>query len=151
MFTFQLLNNNIYSYTIKSHLALGNLAKLVFWSILLLKIEKFVSVFFGDRIFLGNKRKYFTYIWGLNQVIVRPTKMRFFKFFSVENQRNISDVFFCLWIISNRETNFFNTLFSVNMSNFCRLSVWGLIMTWYSEKMMISNRCICGFMPNFHK
>ena len=30
MFTFQFLNDNIYSYTIKSHLALDNLAKLVF-------------------------------------------------------------------------------------------------------------------------
>ena len=24
-------------------------------------------------------------------------------------------------------------------------------MTWFSEKMLISNRCICGFMPNLHK
>ena len=34
------LNNKIYSYTKKSHLALGNLPKLVFWSILSFKIEK---------------------------------------------------------------------------------------------------------------
>ena len=27
----------------------------------------------------------------------------------------------------------------------------GLTMTWYSEKMPISNRCICGLMPNLIK
>ena len=26
-----------------------------------------------------------------------------------------------------------------------------LQITWFSEKMLISNRCICGFMPNLHK
>ena len=26
-----------------------------------------------------------------------------------------------------------------------------LTMTWFSEKMMISYTCICGFMPNSHK
>ena len=24
-------------------------------------------------------------------------------------------------------------------------------MTWFSEKMLISTRCICGFMPKLHK
>ena len=24
-------------------------------------------------------------------------------------------------------------------------------MTWFCEKMLISNRCICGFMPKLHK
>ena len=33
-FTFPFLSDKIYNYTKKSHLALGNLAKLVFWSIL---------------------------------------------------------------------------------------------------------------------
>ena len=27
----------------------------------------------------------------------------------------------------------------------------GLMMTWYSEKIMISTRSICGFMPNLSK
>jgi hypothetical protein len=34
VFTFQFLNDKIYSYTKKGHLAIGNLEKLVFWSIL---------------------------------------------------------------------------------------------------------------------
>ena len=25
------------------------------------------------------------------------------------------------------------------------------MISWYSEKMLISNRCMCGFMPNSHK
>ena len=25
------------------------------------------------------------------------------------------------------------------------------MMTWFSEKMFIYTRCICGFMPNLHK
>ena len=37
---FRFLNNKIYSYTKKNYLALGNLAKLMFWSILSIKIEK---------------------------------------------------------------------------------------------------------------
>ena len=27
----------------------------------------------------------------------------------------------------------------------------GLVMPWFSEKVLISDRCICGFMPNLHK
>ena len=56
VFNFQFLNDKIYSYTKKSHLALGNLAKLVFWSILLLKVNnEFVSVFSGNRFFEGTR------------------------------------------------------------------------------------------------
>ena len=40
VFTFQFFNDTIYSYTKKRHLTLGNLAKLVFWSILLFKNGK---------------------------------------------------------------------------------------------------------------
>ena len=55
----------------KSHLTLCNLAQLVFWSILSFKNWKvntlFVSVFSGDRLFWGNKRKCFTHIPGLEE------------------------------------------------------------------------------------
>ena len=40
VFTFQFLSDKIYSYTVKSHLALDDLAKFVSWLILSLKIEK---------------------------------------------------------------------------------------------------------------
>ena len=45
MFTFQFLNDEIYSYTIKSHLVHGNLAKLVFWSILSFKLRNVMLLF----------------------------------------------------------------------------------------------------------
>ena len=44
VFTFQFLNDRIYSYTKKSNLALGNLAKLIFWSILSFKNWSFVKL-----------------------------------------------------------------------------------------------------------
>ena len=34
VFTFQFFNDKFFNFTIKSHLALGNLPKLLFWSIL---------------------------------------------------------------------------------------------------------------------
>jgi hypothetical protein len=41
--TFPDLKAKMYNYTKKSHLALGNLAKLVFWSILSFKYSKVIS------------------------------------------------------------------------------------------------------------
>ena len=63
-----LLNFWIIKFTVvakKNHLTLGNLAKLVFWSISSFKNWK---VFSGDRFFWGNKRKYFTQITGLTNL-----------------------------------------------------------------------------------
>ena len=48
VFTFQDIKAKIYSYTKKSHLALGNSAKLVFWSILSLKSKHLVCLSFWD-------------------------------------------------------------------------------------------------------
>ena len=66
MITFQLLNDEIYSYTNKSHLVLWNSAKLVCYTILSFKNRKvntfLVSVFSVDRFFRGNKRKKFKHI-----------------------------------------------------------------------------------------
>ena len=72
-FYFSIFNDEFYSHTEKTHLALGNLTKLVFWSILSVKNWKvntvFVSVFSGARFFWRNERKYFTYIPGLGVII----------------------------------------------------------------------------------
>ena len=44
------LNEKIYSYTKKNYLELGNLAKLMFWSILFARLKsKHFSQFFGER------------------------------------------------------------------------------------------------------
>ena len=55
VFTFWFLSDKVYSFNKKSHLSLGNLAKLMFWSISLLKNGKlktlFVKFFSGDRFF----------------------------------------------------------------------------------------------------
>ena len=51
MITFKFLDDNIYSYTIKSNLALENLAKLVFWSMLSFKnckVSTLVSRFYEE-------------------------------------------------------------------------------------------------------
>ena len=69
MFTFQFLNDKIYSYTVKSHLALGKIGGLINFITQKLKSKHLVCLsFLWWQFFWGKERKYFTHIPGLNSL-----------------------------------------------------------------------------------
>ena len=81
-------------------------------------------------------------------------------FFDIKNQTNLSEFFFSvknIWLRDQllymkffKNFDFWSTLFSKDVPNFFIILVV-LTMTLFSEKMLISHRCICGLMLNLFK
>ena len=80
-------------------------------------------------------------------------------FFSIKNQLNLSGFFFCEEYLTRRST-FINKSLTFKVICFLKscpilsalfIILVSLMMTMFSEKMLISHRCIRGLIPNLIK